>query len=222
MLSKKEKIGASLFGFTVATAYVLYAVFTSSSSTAAIGLIFIPVYGGAAALLALGALYLWKKNTYTRILLAIFITFTAAAYYHKQSLIRQAKDPQTEAVVLTAIPRQWIPFGRHDVLVALAGNQAAPGELLHELSQLPDSEVQGTVAQNPSTAAATLNMLLQKPKDYYLFGALALNPNLTQLQIDSILQVESAMFASPTEYRLYQNSVLGPLARHPNLSETQF
>lgn len=222
MLSRKEKIGASLFGFTVSTVLVLYAVLTSDSSTAVIGLIFVPVYGALAALLALGALYLWKKNQFTRLLLVILMSLSAAAYYRKHSMMRQATDPQAEAATLTTLTQSWIPFGRQDVLLALAGNPAAPGELLHELSQLPDSSIQGAVAQNPATGMATLNMLLQKPKDYYLFGALALNPNLTESQIDIILQVDSAMFPSPTEYRLYQNSVLGPLARHPNLSEVQF
>lgn len=38
-------------GFLCVTAWVLYAVFTSTSSTAAIGLLFVPVYGVLAAMI---------------------------------------------------------------------------------------------------------------------------------------------------------------------------
>lgn len=45
-------------GFLCATAYVLYAVFTSTNSTAAIGLLFVPVYGVLAAVIGWAAVYI--------------------------------------------------------------------------------------------------------------------------------------------------------------------
>lgn len=222
MITRKEVFLSAALGFTLATAWILYAVFTSTSSTAPVGLVFIPIYGTAAAILAITSYYLVKRSWPTRILWLLAVALLGAGFYRKHTLLRTATDPAASAQALFEVFEAPVLFGQEDILVALAQNPAAPPELLRELARRPERPVLIKVAGNGHTDPATLETLAQMDFSYDIHTGLAHNPNLNQAQIDRLLSARPGDFKSPEEYGLYQTFVLATLARRPLLSDPDF
>lgn len=220
-LSRKEKIISSVLGFLSACAYLLYVIFSSSNSTAAIGLLFIPVYGALGALVFCAAYYLAKKNLRTRLILCIVVFVFGGGYFYKQHTLAKAQSAGLSAEQYESIRKNYFGFDRQAILVALAANPHAPAELFEALVT-EGPPVRRALAGNPAVPLRLLEDLSQAPLSYDLHSALAANPVINQKIIDRLLSVVAKDFSSATEYELYQTYVLGPLARHKNLNSEDF
>ena len=142
MQNRKVIMKASAYsGFVIMAAFIVHAVFTSSSSTAAIGLIFIPLYGflGAGVCWALVysafALYdlrsgniAWNsRNVLFALVFSALCLLAGAGLFLQQSALSVATNPTSTGQALEEISQRWIPWGRREVDIALAQHPAIDG-----------------------------------------------------------------------------------------------
>jgi hypothetical protein len=224
-------------GFLAAGAWVVHAVFTSTSSTAAIGLLLVPVYGGLAALAACAVVYVgfavadlragrlaWRSG---RVFAAS--AFVAAALSSGSALLLQrdalsvASDPQSRPEDLIAVSQRWIPLWRDEVLFTLAKNPSAPPALLAEMAvQGRSSHLLSLIGAHPSTPQAVLEAFADGPRSYERDAGLAENPRITAAIAAQLAAATRTDFRDDLEYKLYQTFVLAALARNPATPQAVF
>lgn len=221
-LSKKELIRSAVFGFLLGSIYVLFGILSSTNSTAIVGVLFIPFYGSAGAVLSVLAYYCIKQNWLTRSVFAVVLVVLIFGFYERNENLKSASDAGTPASYLVDLAQSKMLFGKESVLLALAANPSSPADLLKKLWDQGSATVRSTIAENPSAPTAFLVQISYEKFNYILHGALALNPNLPEMAIKRLLSAEPSDFSSTTEYKLYQTYVLGPLARHPQLKTEDF
>ena len=134
-------------GFIGAAAFIIHAVFTSTSSTAAIGLIFIPIYGFPAAGAGWALVYTifalldlsssrasWKsKNVRTAAVFLGAFSVAGVSFFVQHSALSIAKNPAATPQALEEISQRWIPWGRREVDIALAKHPSTPAAILEAL-----------------------------------------------------------------------------------------
>lgn len=216
-------------GFLLATVFVVYAVFTSTSSTAPIGLVLIPFYGVAAALVACAVVYVgfvavdviagrlaWGSvRVFTAsAFVAVAVMFGGALLLYRDAL-SVAENPQSPPDALMAVSQRWIPLWRVEVFVALAKNPATPGALLTAMSEQKESPaLVSLVGANPGTPVATLEKIAAGTRSYERVAGVAENPQITPAIADRLANVVQKDFRDDLEYKLYQTFVLAALARN--------
>ncbi|MBY0269953.1 MAG: hypothetical protein K2X06_08805 [Burkholderiales bacterium] len=224
-------------GFLCATAYVLYAVFTSTSSTAAIGLLFVPVYGLLAAVIGWAVVYVgfsfadaitgrqsWRSGHLlaASMLLAIALLVISALLLLRDALA-VARNPRATSEMLIEISQSWLPLGRRDVDVALLKNPAAPAVLLTAVVDAGDDNTLVSLAgAHANTPLASLEKIAAGPLSYDRVAGLAGNPRLTPAMARRLANVNRGLFPGDVEYRLYQTYVLAALARNPATPQDVF
>ena len=227
----------AVVGFMIATAWLLYAVFTSTSSTAPIGLILIPIYGTAAALIGCAVVYVgfvavdviagrlaWGS---ARVLtasafVAVAVMFGAALFLYRDALA-VASDPQSPPDELMAVSERWIPLWRLEVFLALAKNPATPGVLLTAMSEQKESPaLVSMIGANPGTPVATLEKIASGSRSYERVAGVAENPQITPAIAGRLVDVARKDFRDDLEYKLYQTFVLAALARNPSTPQPLF
>lgn len=217
-------------GFLCATAYVLYAVFTSSSSTAAIGLLFVPVYGVLAAVIGWALVYIgfsfadviagrqsWRSGHMltASVLLAITL-FVASVLLLLRNTLAVAHDPRATPEMLTEISRSWMPFGRRYLDVALLKNKATPAPVLEiAVGDWQDNHRVSLAGAHPNAPLAMLEKIAAGPLSYDRVAGLAGNSRLTPAMAQRLENVNRGLFPGDVEYKLYQTMVLAALARNP-------
>lgn len=224
-------------GFLIATAFVLYAVFTSNNSTAPIGLILIPIYGAMAALIGCAVVYVgfvavdvlagrlaWGS---ARVLtasafVAVAVLFGGAMLLYRNALAI-AENPQSPPDALMAISQRWIPLWRVDVFVALAKNPATPASLLAAMAEQNESKaLVSLIGANPGTPLPVLEKIAAGKRSYERDAGLAENPHITAGIAERLANVTERDFRDGLEYRLYQTFVLAALARNPATPQPVF
>jgi hypothetical protein len=224
-------------GFLIATAFVLYAVFTSTSSTAPIGLILIPIYGAMAALIGCAVVYVgfvavdvlagrlaWGS---VRVLtasafVAVAVLFGGAVLLYRDAL-SVASDPQSPPDELMAVSQRWLPLWREEVFVALAKNPATPAPLLTAMAEQNESRaLVSLIGANPGTPLPVLEKIAAGRRSYERDAGLAENPKITPAIVERLANVAERDFRDALDYRLYQTFVLAALARNPATPQTVF
>lgn len=224
-------------GFLIATAYMLYLVFVSTNSTAAIGLIFIPVYGAVAAIGGYAVVYigfavadmlagrlLWSsgRGLLASALIVVALLFGGAVLLYRNALA-VASDPQSQPDALMAVSQRWIPLRRENVIVELAKNPATPGKLLTAIAEAgQNSQLVSLVGANPGTPLPTLEMIAAGPRNYERVAGLAENRRITPAIVERLANVARSDFRDDVDYRLYQTFVLAELARNPATPQPVF
>ncbi|MBI3543194.1 MAG: hypothetical protein HY075_07970 [Deltaproteobacteria bacterium] len=227
---------AAAAGFSAAAACVLYAVFTSKSSTAAVGLLFVPVYGAAAGALSYAVAFavlhvraiarrersVLSTGTLLATATLALVGWGALCYALRASSLAIAGNPVSSEAALREQRARWLPWGRADVDLALAKNPGTPVALLDLLAREGNASVAAAVAENASTPVATLEWIASGPRSYDRDGGLARNPNLPPALMEKIASVTLASFQGKVEYELYQTFVLAGLVRHKRLPPALF
>lgn len=224
-------------GFLCATAWVLYAVFTSTSSTAAIGLLFVPVYGVLAAVIGWAVVYIgfsfadaisgrqsWRSGHMlaTSVLLAIALLVISALLLFRNALA-VASDPQATPEMLIEISQAWLPLGRRDVDEALLKNPATPAAALTAVVDAGrDNYLVSLAGAHPNTTMASLEKIAAGPLSYDRVAGLAGNVHLTPAMAQRLANVSRGNFSGDVEYKLYQSIVLAALARNPATPQDVF
>lgn len=224
-------------GFLCATAWVLYAVFTSTSSTAAIGLLFVPVYGVLAAVIGWAVVYIgfsfadaisgrqpWRSGHMlaASVLLAIALLVISAFLLFRNALA-VASDPQATPEMLMEISQSWLPLGRRDVDEALLKNPATPAAVLTAVVDAGhDHYLVSLAGAHPNTPLASLEKIAAGPLIYDRVAGLAGNVHLTPAMAQRLANVSRGNFPGDVEYKLYQSIVLAALARNPATPQDVF
>ena len=201
-------------GFLCATAWVLYAVFTSTSSTAAIGLLFVPVYGVLAAVIGWAVVYVgfsfadaiagrlsWRSGHVltASVLLAIALLVISALLLFRNALA-VARDPQTTPEMLLEISQFWLPLGRRDVDTALLKNPAAPAALLKAVVDAgQDNYLVSLAGGHPNTPMAALEKIAAGPRAYDRVAGLAGNARLTPAMAQRLANINRGDFTYDVE-----------------------
>ena len=217
-------------GFLCATAWVLYAVFTSTSSTAAIGLLFVPVYGVLAAMIGWAGVYVgfsfadaiagrqsWRSGHLlaASVLLAIALLVISALLLFRNALA-VARDPQATPEMLLEISQAWLPLGRRDVDEALLKNPVAPAALLKAVVDAgQDNYLVSLAGAHANTPMAALEKIAAGPLAYDRVAGLADNARLTPAMAQRLANISRGDFTHDVEYSLYQTYVLAALAKNP-------
>jgi len=234
---KKTYALFALAGFLPAAAWVLYAVFTSTSSTAAIGLVFVLFYGLGGALLGCAIAYVgfaWSDAAagrkswlgvpvlFSALLLAAAALFGSALLQQRQALA-VASDPGATPEMLAEISRSWIPLWRRNVDIALMKNPAAPAALLAAVVEDgSDGYLVSLAGAHPNTPMPALEKIAAGPLGYERMGGLATHPRITPAMVERLANVSRGDFQYDVEYRLYQTYVLAALLRNPAISQDVF
>jgi hypothetical protein len=212
-------------------------VFTSTSSTAPIGLILIPFYGVAAALIGCAVVYVgfvavdviagrlaWgsARVSTASAFVAIAVMFGGALLLYRDAL-SVASNPQSPPDELMAVSQRWLPLWRLEVFLALAKNPATPGALLTALAAQQESPaLVSMIGANPGTPVATLEKIAAGSRSYERVAGVAENPQITPAIAERLANVALKDFRDELEYKLYQTFVLAALARNPATPQPVF
>jgi hypothetical protein len=228
---------AALGGFLLAAAWVLYAVFTSTSSTAAIGLVFVPFYGlgGALAgwLLSFASFALadacagrlgWNSG---RVLFSLVLLAAGAlagsALLQQRHALAVASDPRATPEMLAEISGSWIPLWRRNVDIALMKNPATPAALLASVvADGRDGYLVSLAGAHPNTPLPALEQIAAGPLGYERMAGLASHPRITPAMVERLANADRGDFRSEVEYKLYQTYVLAALLRNPATPQAVF
>ncbi len=239
MQNRKVALKASAYaGFAGAAAFIVHAVFTSSSSTAAIGLIFIPIYGflGASVCWTLVySIFAWldlhsgrtswqSRNVLFALLFSVFLLFSAVGLFLQQGALTIAKDPASTPQDLEAVNQRWIPWGRRDVDIALAQHSETPPALLESLAESGSDAIVQQVGANTNTPLAVLEKIANGPLTYERVTGLAGNHNLSRAIMEKLLAASKheVNAADPVRLSLYKTYVLSALAANAALPQDLF
>jgi hypothetical protein len=228
---------AALAGFVLGAAWVLYAVLTSTNSTTAIGLLFVPVYGGLAAVLSCALAFVvftfadWNAGRlaggWPRLLLAAAIAVAGAgwggAYWTYRDALRIASDPAASPQALIEVSKRRVPLWSEEVVDALAKNPATPPNLLTAIVEAGAGHyLVSLVGANPNAPVVLLERIAAGPLGYERVAGLAGNPRITPAIAERLGGVKRADFRSEIEFRLYQTFVLAELVRNPSIPQALF
>ncbi|MBV6447238.1 hypothetical protein [Nitrosomonas sp.] len=225
-------------GFVGATAFTVHAVFTSTSSTAAIGLIFIPIYGFPAAGAGWALVYTifalldlssgrssWKsKNVrFAAVFLGAF-SVAGLSFFVQQSALSVAKNPAATPQELEEISQRWIPWGRREVDIALAQHPSTPSAILETLVESGDEAMVQHVGANASTPLAILEKIAAGPLTYERVAGLAGNRNISRAIMGKLIAATAsdANVADSVRQGLYKTYVLAALAANAALPQDLF
>lgn len=239
MQNRKAMLKASAYaGFAGTAAFIAHAVFTSSSSTAAIGLLFIPIYGflGAGVCWALAySVFAWhdlysgntawqSKNVLFAMVFSVLLLFSAASLLLQQSALTVAKDPASTPQDLEAVNQRWIPWGRREVEIALAQHSSTPPAILETLAESGDDAVVQQIGANASTPLAVLARIAAGPLTYERAAGLARNHNISRAIMEKLLAAakHDVNTADPVRLSLYKTYVLSALAANAALPQDLF
>ena len=223
--------------FLCATAYVLYAVFTSTSSTAAIGLLFVPVYGVLAAVIGWAVVYIgfsfadaiagrrsWRSGHVlgASVLLAMALLVVSGLLLFRNALA-VAGDPLATPEMLVELSQSWLPLGRRDVDEALLKNPATPASVLTAVvDDERDHYLVSLAGAHPHTPMTSLEKIAAGPLSYDRVAGLAGNPRLTPAMAQRLANVSRGNFPGDVEYKLYQSMVLAALVKNPATPQDVF
>ncbi len=217
-------------GFLCATAYILYVAFTSTSSTAAIGLLFVPVYGVLAGMIGWAVVYVgftfadaiagrqsWRSGHVltASILLALALLVISALLLFRNAL-GVAGDAQATPEMLAEISQSWLPLGRRDVDEALLKNPATPAAMLTAVVDVGrDNYLVSLAGAHANTPMAALEKIATGPLRYDRVAGLAGNTRLTPAMAQRLANISRGDFIHDVEYSLYQTYVLAALVKNP-------
>lgn len=236
-IRKLVYISGAVAGFLIATAWVLYAVFTSTGSTAPLGLLLIPFYGVLAALGGYAVVFVVYTSAdvlagrlplrsvpgfWATALVVVTLLFGVAVLLYRDAMT-VASDPQSSPDELMAVSQRWLPLWRVDVFIALAKNPATPGVLLAAMAEQKESHaLVSLVGANPGTPVVTLEKIAAGSRSYERVAGVAENPQITPAIAERLANVAQKDFRDDLEYRLYQTFVLAALARNPATPQAVF
>lgn len=216
-------------GFLCGTAYLLYEVFSSTSSTAAIGLLFVPVFGLLAAVIGGAAVYVgfsfadaiagrrsWRSgHVLTAAVLLAMALFVVSVLLLLRNTLAVANDPRATPEMLTEISQSWMLFGRRELNVALLKNKATPVPVLEAaLGDWQDNHLVSLAGAHPNAPLVMLEKIAAGPLSYDRVTGLAGNPRLTPAMAQRLAGISRSDFPGDVEYKLYQSLVLAALARN--------
>lgn len=221
------KAGA-IAGFVCATAFIVYAVFSSTSSTASIGLLFIPVYGSVAAGMGWVLVYIafafidlrsgkssWRSKNV--LVAAAFLTaffFLGLGILMQQNALSIAENSASTPAALEEVSRRWIPFWRKEIDVALAKNPSTPASLLEAMVRSGNNYLVQLVGANVKAPLAILQEIASGPLSYDRVAGLASNEKISPEIMEKLMAVSRRDFPGDLEYKLYQEVVLAALAKN--------
>lgn len=225
-------------GFIGGAIFVIHAVFTSSSSTAAIGLLFVPVYGflgaGLGWALAYSAFALYdlscgnaswsSKHVLFAMVFLLLLTIAGWCYSIQQSALSVVKNANSTAQALAEINQRWIPWGRREVNIALAQHPSTPLSILAMLAESSDSALVHAVGANTSTPLAILEKIAAGSLTYVQGAGLAGNRNISRKIMEQLIAANTigVNHADPTYGSLYKTYVLAKLAANTALPQDLF
>lgn len=231
------KAGANV-GLIAGIVYVVYIVFTSTSSTAPIGLILIPFYGMSAAAVGWALVYTifalldlstgrssWKsKNVLVAAVFLSAFSIAGFCFFVQQSALSVAKNLSSTPKALEEISQRWIPWGRRDVDIALAEHPSTPVVILETLAESSDTSLVQLVGANPSTPPAVLEKIAAGPLTYDRVAGLASNRNISRAIMEKLIvaTMSNANTADRWRDELYKTYVLGALTRNSVLPQDLF
>ncbi len=195
----KLKYSPILIGALLSTAYLLYGIFTSTNSTAAIGFLFVPVYALIGAIL--GGLVehvfflIQKKRALLSKLSAFYliVLFIMGFYvFHKmeeRQNLAAAEKPQTSVIELK------------------------------KLLETGDGALQRKVLANPSLPVEVVRDLFKVNKARYdIASDIIHGPHLENEMVSEMIRLVPDNFPSKVEYELYQTYVWATLVRKKKVS----
>lgn len=225
-------------GFAGAAIFIVQAVFTSTSSTAAIGLIMIPFYGfpaaGAGWALVYSAFALldlrsgkasWNSRNvqFSAVFLAILV-LAGLGFFVQQRALAIAKNPASAPQALEAVSQSWIPWGRREVEIALAQHPSTPPAMLERLAMSGDDAVVQRAGANANMPLAALEGIAAGPLTYERIAGLAGNQKISRAIMEKLIAaaMNDSHAADPVRQGLYKTYVLSALAANAALPQDLF
>ena len=239
MHNRKAILKAGAYaGFVGATAFIVHAVFTSTRSTAVIGLIFIPIYGLPAAGAGWALVYTifalldlnsgrssWKSKN-VRVAAVFLGAFSVAglSFFVQHSALSVAKNLVATPQELEEISQRWIPLGRREIDIALAQHPSTPSAILEALMESGDNAIVQQVGANASTPTAMLERIAAGSLTYERVAGLAGNRNISRTIMEKLIAATTsdANVADPVRHGLYKTYVLAALAANTALPQDLF
>ncbi|UJP03988.1 MAG: hypothetical protein LZF85_06005 [Nitrosomonas sp.] len=225
-------------GFAGAAIFIVQAVFTSTSSTAAIGLIMIPFYGfpaaGAGWALVYSAFALldlrsgkasWNSRNvqFAAVFLAVFV-LAGLGFFAQQRVLAVAKNPASTPQALEVVNQRWIPWGRQGVEIALAQHPSTPPAILEKLAMSGDDAVVQQAGANANMPLAALEGIAAGPLTYERVTGLAGNQKISHAIMEKLIAaaMNDSHAADPVRQGLYKTYVLSALAANAALPQDLF
>jgi hypothetical protein len=224
-------IGGALFSF-----YLIVEIFRSTSSTAAIGILFLPFFAALGGL-AGGVLgfvidsttqVLQKKITpfswqmLVTYFVVIAVGFGSVRWQKESAVLEKLKGSQVSEQELIELYYGKHLFYPDSILQEIIRSPKIPLEVQKAILAGGKPGLLGRLAENPNIAEEIFSDIALMKPDYQTHYAVAESPKLKAAQMEHLLVTEVNRFPSSTEFHLYQTYVLAKLVKRQELTEAQF
>jgi hypothetical protein len=218
---------AGLVGAALSALWMLGVILGDKNSTAAVGLLFLPVLAGVGALagvfVAFFALTLrdlaqrrWE-GMWWRAPLVLLVAVVGALCGWRWSVeshwLAQAQAEDTSASVLGQLHQSRAWLKRDAIAEALATNRNTPPDVLEAIASEADPRLLRSVGENPGAPAALVERIAAGPLDYFILAGVVKNPQLSRASMERLSEAEPTAFRTDVDWRLFQSHVLAPLVR---------
>lgn len=137
---------------------------------------------------------------------------------HYQYARSQVLNPHQKTEVLAKILHSFQPWGRNNILTAIAQHPHANVSILEEIWKDPEASegARAAVLKSPYTPRWIFEEVLVRPVDYTLYASVAENPFVSPDLIEKLAQ-QALLYSGPHK-NLVHTFVLAALVRRDDLS----
>lgn len=222
---------AAACGAVPAAIWMFLGIMESTSSTAAVGFLFLPVAGGIGALIGMFFAFsgfsildlsrgqkdgvAWRLTVVAGVAALTMVVSWRWRTESEWLAVAESAASSKKALFEVCSRKAWLK--EHKITEALAKNKNSPTEVLEDLARKEDPMLLWLVGENPATPSSLVDEIASGPVHYSSMGGVAKNPLLKREAMERFVKIGRGDFASDVEYRLWQTFVLANLVRRPDL-----
>jgi len=234
MTSSRARLILIIVGAFLLSGLFAISIFHSTSSTAPVGFLFLPVTLGLGAL---AGYLVWFVGTIVvdlkegevslasfRVLAAVLLVISALSfanrYIAEKGYLEEARSLSTHSDRFWDFHRQRFVFQEHSIRAAVAENPSTPSEVLEVMAK--QGVLLPAVGKHPRLPSKIVEEIAGGEFSYYRMAGVAANPNLSISLMQRMVHAELKDFPDQTHFNLYQVYVLAILAGRSNIPQNLF
>ncbi len=235
-MKNKTPIFFSILGALLGGVYLVVGIFQSTSSTAAVGLILLPVFVLIGALVGyfLGfvldsfqlllrrKIRLFSWRIFLSLLGIILFSFGLTLRQQEKLLLKRLQEGSVSTNELPEIFRGKYSFFSKEIRTKILSLPNLPIEIQNEVLESGSKDDIGLLGQNQDVDLTILEKIVSLDPHYAVHFGAAENTKLKPSLLDRLLVVDAQRFPSETEFHLYQTFVLANLVKRNDFTSAQF
>lgn len=232
----KRNLFFSALGALTASAYLVIGIFQSTSSTAPVGFLFLPVFAVLGAgggfffgfvleslqLLIQKKISIFSWRIFLSIVCILLISFILAQRQKEKQLLSDLKASTVLGEKLSEIFVGKYFFFSNEIRRQILASPDLSQEIIDKVFASGTKDEIGVLGENPQLNSEALQRIVELDLHYAVHFGVAENPKLNISQMEKLVVVDASRFPSETEFHLYQTFVLAKLVRRKDFPDFLF